>query len=363
MFSLFTAYQPTLFEIMGISRDGGKTKENSDNETTDPKEDQDEYDNTVGNIGKELESLGDKIDGVGVGVDDDNEVQIEYVPERECDDRIHRLAWNNGARDNTNIINEETGTTSGSIFETILQMTQEDQDIVDDDNTKEEKSLPLWDDLFESKNGRNSEASKVDTEVGLDDLLGLFEDGATDSSKDSCSVQSSSQDEKPRIDMSLLSQGAQVVANEMVSSFSSREKTPATLEHSCPNWKENIYFALLQKDPNDIQEALVNVRQSRIRMQAQRKIILDAWEGKNVALEVFESALKKSAARLNSDDSSTSQQNGDAGFMTQDNQNENDNDNDSDNILTQREEGDQYSQTKNELTARPGESSQSSCIN
>ena len=92
----------------------------------------------------------------------------------------------------------------------------------------------------------------------------------------------------------------------------------------------------MQKDPNEIQEALENVRLSRIRMQAQRKRILDAWECKNVALEVFETALKTSAARLNSN-LSPSQQNGDAGFMTQVYQDEDDN------ILTQTEEGDSSS--------------------
>jgi len=321
---------------MGISRNGGKTKENIENDVADPKEGQDKYNNTAGNIGKDPESLGDKDD---VDDDDGDDVQTEYIPERECDDRIHRLEWNNGARDD---INEETFATSGSIFDTILQMTQEHQDGIDADTTKDEKLLPLWDDLFESKNKKGgAEATGVDAEAGLEDLLDLFGDGATTDSinDDSCSVQSSSEDENQKIDMSLLSQGAQLVANQMVSRFSSRgENTTATLlERSCPNWKENIYFALMQKDPNEIQEALENVRLSRIRMQAQRKRILDAWECKNVALEVFETALKTSAARLkNSDDSCPSpsqQQNGDAGFIaTQVHQDEDD-----DNILTQTE--------------------------
>eukprot|EP00536_Pseudo-nitzschia_multiseries_P016185 jgi/Psemu1/312877/fgenesh1_kg.1042_\ len=76
------------------------------------------------------------------------------------------------------------------------------------------------------------------------------------------------------------------------------------LERSCPNWKENIYFALSQKDPVDITQALESVRESKMHIQAQKKRILDAWESKNAALELFETALKRSADRLKSNGAS-----------------------------------------------------------
>ena len=305
------AYQPTLFEVMGISRDNDKTKQNIDNDVSDAKESQ--CKGKAGILGNEINPLFNEENNEN-DVDDDD-LRTEYVPERECNDRIHRLEWNNGARDNTN---EEIGTPSGSIFDTILTMTQEHEGGTDDSNMKEDKPVPLWDDLFESKHDDKSKP-RADVEAGLDDLLGLFGDGGTRLSKnDSNSIESSSEDEN-RVDVSLLSQDAQAVANELVSTFSSREKNRIeAMERSCPNWKENINFALMQKDPEDISEALENVRESRMRMQAQRKRILDAWESKNAAMEVFETALKHSAARLKSDLLLASHgKNGDAGFTTQ----------------------------------------------
>merc|ERR1712238_401253 len=119
---------------------------------------------------------------------------------------------------------------------------------------------------------------------------------------------------KSPVEMSLLSQDAQAIARQMISSFSSASE--AALQRSCPNWKENIHFALLQKDPNEINEALENVRRSKMRMRVAKQKLLVAWESKNVTLEVFESALIKSAARLNSD-SSTSGHEDDAEILMQ----------------------------------------------
>lgn len=298
---------------MGISRDNGKTKQNTDNNVSDAEEDQSKGNTeTLGNGIIPLfneESNENDID------DDDNDLPTEYVPERECNGRIHRLEWGNGARDNTN---EEIGVTSGSIFDTILTMTQEHEDGTNDSNTKKDKPVPLWDDLFESRDDGKSKP-RADVEAGLDDLLGLFGDGDEEtylSKNDSNSVESSSKDENS-VDVTLLSQGAKAVANELVSTFSSREKnTIEAIERACPNWKENIYFALMQKDPKDISEALENVRESRMRMQTQRKRILDAWESKNAAMEVFETALKRSAALSKSDSSLAShEENNDAGWF------------------------------------------------
>jgi hypothetical protein len=283
--------------MMGIPRDSDKTEQNTDNNG-------DQCDYNMRNIDEERISLDAEKCGDGDG---DGDVPIEYVPERECDDRIHRLEWSNDA---TNSTDEDTGIASGSIFDTVLRMTQEHHDEIDNVNTRKGKPLPLWDDLFESKN-RGDEKAKADTEAGLDDLLCLFEDGATDDShgenNDSDSVQTS-KDEQHRIDSSLLSQGAQEVANEVISGVLSREKTAATLEGSCPNWKENIYFALIQKDPNEIRKALENVQESRMRMQAQKAQLLKAWECKHAALEVFETALKTSFDRSNPNFSSAVQE-------------------------------------------------------
>lgn len=288
--------------MMGIPRDSEKTKQNTDSNG-------DQCDNTMANIGEERVSLNAEEYGDG----DDN-MPTEYVPERKCDARIHRLEWNNNGE--TNSTDEDTEIPSGSIFDTVLRMTQDHHDEIDNHvNTRKGKPLPLWDDLFESKNRGDEKAKAADTEAGLDDLMCLFEDDVvTEDSNgdghDSDSVQTSNKDDQHRIDVSLLSQGAQEVANEVISGVLSREKTAVSLEDSCPNWKENVYFALTQKDPNDIRNALENVQQSRMRMQAQKEQLLKAWECKHAALEVFETALKTSFDRSNPNVSDTPSANG-----------------------------------------------------
>jgi hypothetical protein len=287
----FTAYQPTLFEMMGIPRDSDKTKQNTDRNG-------DQCGNTMANIGEERVSLNaEEYEG------GDDDTPTEYVPERKCDDEIHRLEWNKNGE--TNSTDEDSGIPSGSIFDTVQRMRHDRHDDIDNHmNTRKGKPLPLWDDLFEPKNSRDKKEKAADIEAGLDDLLCLFEDdGVTgDSNEDTnCldSVQSSNKDEQHQIDVALLSQGAQEVAKGVISGVLSREKTATSLESSCPNWKENVYFALTQKDPSDIRNALENVQQSRMRMEAQKEQLLKAWECKHAALVVFETALKTSFDRSN----------------------------------------------------------------
>jgi hypothetical protein len=323
---VFEAYQPTLTQMMGFSNNSEKSKENTCSEVTDITNDADKdakNGETIESISKAQDTLDvvdDNDDGERKGEEDD--IPTEYVPERECADQIQRFERNGDTRDT----NDEMMTTYGSIWDTILPMTQEQQIVAVSKN--EANSLSRykspWDELFaqgdedpEAGLDYLSASGDEDPEAaGLDDLLGLFEDGAEYPVDVSCFVQNRGNENNP-VDMHLLSQGAQVVASELISNFSSTDKTKATLlQRSCPNWKENISFALLQKDPNEIQDALENVRQSKMRLQATRQKILDAWESKNVALEVFESALVKSAARLKVD-TSTSNQETDGGFLTQ----------------------------------------------
>ena len=282
----FAAYQPTLFEIMGIPREGDKIKRNSDSGVTCTKEEQ--HDDNAGNSDEEATPL--EIEGNDNDHDDDDGFCSAYIPEREYDDRIHRLEWNNGARDRND---DETGVASGSILNTVLPVKQNQRDGMAIAATGEHKPLSFWDDLFDAKI-RGDNKTKPDTGAGLDDLLCLFEDEVTAGSESS----DKGSGEASSVDLSVLSQDARVAAKELVTAFSSRGKTTEALERSCPNWKENICFAMLQKDPNEVREALENVQNSRMRMRAEKERMLRSWECKNTALEVFEKALKASSARL-----------------------------------------------------------------
>jgi len=323
VFHKVPTYQPTLTQIMGFSNNSEKTIKNISGEVAVPSKDVDRNDDDGDGdiIENQCIAQGLLYDDEDEDDKDDN-IQTEYVLEREYVEQIQRFERNGGIRG----INDEIMATSGSIWDTVLPMAQKQHDGIATGNMNEANSLPRskypWDELFEGFKDKDAKALSdelsvsvdQDPEAGLDDLLDLFENRAENPADDFCTVQSIG--DKNPVDISLLSQDAQAVASQMISSFSSAEKTEAALQRSCPNWKENIYFALLQKDPNEIQEALENVRHSRMRMRATKQKILVAWESKNVTLEVFESALIKSASRLNSD-SSTSGHEDDAVILMQ----------------------------------------------
>jgi len=319
VFHKVPTYQPTLTQLMGFSNNSEKNIGNISGEVADPSKDVDRDDgdgDTIENKYKAQDLLYDDEDED----DEDDTVQTEYVMEREYVEQIQRFERNGGIRGK----NDKIMATSGSIWDTVLPLTQKEHDGIATGNMSEANSLSRsrypWDELFEGFKDKDAKALSDelsisvdrDPEAGLDDLLDLFENGAENPVDDYCTSQSIG--DKNPVEMSLLSQDAQAVARQMISSFSSASE--AALQRSCPNWKENIYFALLQKDPNEIQEALENVRHSKMRMRVAKQKILVAWESKNVTLEVFESALIKSAARLNSD-SSTSGHEDDAEVLTQ----------------------------------------------
>ena len=88
------------------------------------------------------------------------------------------------------------------------------------------------------------------------------------------------------------------------------EKTKI-IQSECPNWDENILFALHQQCPTDTQHALDNVKKKRCRIQK----LIDVWivlQHKDSVLELFELVLLQSLSNFdqgalegcdNSDDS------------------------------------------------------------
>jgi hypothetical protein len=145
-------------------------------------------------------------------------------------------------------------------------------------------SITKWDDLFAGKENMADGGR-------LDDLLDLL--GGDDDSS-----QHQAEDDSQRIDMSMLSQGGRVVAEEIYSRAMTKKEL---LDVACPSWKENVAFTLRQKDPDAILNALDNVRESRYRMERTKQLILEAWERQNAALELFEATLVASANRLHSE--------------------------------------------------------------
>ncbi len=84
---------------------------------------------------------------------------------------------------------------------------------------------------------------------------------------------------------------------EQHNSHATARKKLALLEEACPHWKENVCFALHQKDPKDVREALRNVQERREQvLHIQRTL-----DKQHAVLEVYELALTESLGRLKDD--------------------------------------------------------------
>jgi hypothetical protein len=213
--------------------------------------------------------------------------QSEYVQEREYHDvisRVHRI----GTTESDDFPND----VSFSLWDVIAPMTQDAEATTKNDHgLQQERSIlkSKWDDLFTSEEDINDDSFK--------DLWNLFDDDDDDDDDDQEGKKASttSCDRKEELGSTLLlSPGAQAVAENIISNFDSKRDM---LDKSCPNWQENIMFALRQDDDDDIEPAIENVKKCRDRMLKLRETFLLAWEGQNTALEVFETALEASARR------------------------------------------------------------------
>jgi hypothetical protein len=97
----------------------------------------------------------------------------------------------------------------------------------------------------------------------------------------------------------MLLQGAQDVVQEMWSDIETDDAKRERLEKAAPEWKdsEHIVFSFHEKDPTTIEEALSNIKLKRVRLDAMKKLLLDAWESEDTALHVFQEALEFSGVR------------------------------------------------------------------
>lgn len=99
------------------------------------------------------------------------------------------------------------------------------------------------------------------------------------------------------ISLSMLSQGAREAVKDMWSDVEKDKEKLARLQKAVPEWKENIAFSFHQKDTVAIEEALTIIREKRHRMNIMKKLLFEAWEREDTALEVFEETLASSATR------------------------------------------------------------------
>lgn len=264
--------------------------------------------------------------------EDEDDVPFEYVPEQpNMEDTINRVVWKPDNR------NHGEDHKQDKTLDAIPLLTQRDiqnqQHTVDDGGQTwslyrrltdpvrfgfTASTSSSWDDLF------GCEEEVFRKEGGLDDLLDLFhsesatmafhdDDVNTEAGRKNNSSSNILQADAPTT-LSMLSPVANRIARDLISKFSdnsienvNEKKKVKAIEMVCPNWKENITFALVQKDPTTIQQALQSLREYRESIKVMTQRIQDTLERRCMALDMYETALEASAARLTT--ASTTRQN------------------------------------------------------
>jgi hypothetical protein len=133
-----------------------------------------------------------------------------------------------------------------------------------------------WDRLFHE----NSD------DFGVDHLLGLL----GESSKGIEDTDSLSQ--------SSLSTRGRLLVDAVTDRICSNATKRVAIERVCPNWKENVIFAMCQRDETEVSEALKNLREAQAKLHRAKEEILKSIERQQVALGVFEEALQQSLSRF-----------------------------------------------------------------
>ena len=148
-----------------------------------------------------------------------------------------------------------------------------------------------WDRLFHEETD----------DLGVDHLLGLL--GST---QEECVPSPESEkvgDKVPALSMmsqSSLSTRGRSLAEEITDQICADERKRAAVERVCPNWKENVAFAMGRKNEADVSEALQNVRDTQAKLRQAKLQILQNIERQEAALGIFEESLQQSLTRFSS---------------------------------------------------------------
>jgi hypothetical protein len=281
---LLVEYQSTLTQLLGCR--SKKTEESNDNQETE-----------VG-LPEKTKTSDPEEDLISISSEppapEDDLGPIEYVKSPEVEGKIHRVAWRQGSTANDSVGSQVLrGPSAWGALTTIA----EEGDILSAEDSfcyvgNNDNFGSAWDRLFTDEKEVN--------DGGMDHLLGLLQTQAGGLSQMPEATQSEAMraSQGAPINLSMLSQGRQSLAVEIEGNISSNKQKLAALQKACPNWKENVTYALHQQDEDHVREALEKVRKSRERMAETRRKILEAWERQQVALDVFETALNASLTRI-----------------------------------------------------------------
>jgi len=292
-----TGSQPTLTQMLGVSKKE-PTEESSKegcevleilSESFDP-DDANQQQKKDGSD-KESESLADD----EKQSDDDAIDSVLNDSDSEESVPCHRVTWKNGSCNGTTHASDGQEKTSeasawGALLTTALKAEQEGH------YQSGFNRLFAGDSVSDSVNGHD--------EPGLGHLLELF--GSPSSCQSSPAKimfgtpsPSEKTDNTSPVDLSMLTQRGKALAEDIQSGIATDGAKVADLQVACPEWKENIAYAMNQRDPAILQGALDKVKQSKERMARMKESFLKAWQQQQDVLDLFEMSLNQSRDRLN----------------------------------------------------------------
>jgi DEK C terminal domain len=138
----------------------------------------------------------------------------------------------------------------------------------------------LWDRIFDDP--KEAEALTLEQlETMLDDFLPPA----------SIAMKSS------QVDVSMLTQRGQLIANEITGRVNLSPGRVERLASACPEWEENVLFALRQGSAGDVRSALEGIAEAKAKLLRCKEAILKAIEAQDDVLSVFSEALTASLTR------------------------------------------------------------------
>jgi hypothetical protein len=268
MFSFAQSFQPTLTQMFS----GGKkaqtettedenldTFESANLETIEEEPDGEQVVDFDVEAASNLSIVMDAEDASMLASDEEDGESSEGV---EVD--AHRTEWKGGAENSSPVVSRP------SIWRSLMTGGVE----------------CTWDRLFDE--------DVEDESTGIDHLLDMLDDPNND---ESVSISPTVQAATP-VQMEMLSQRGQLLAEEILGRIESDNDKVEILEAACPNWKENIIFALFQQESEDVHEALERVKRSKAKLLRVKQEIMESAQRQEAVLNVFEDALRTSLSRV-----------------------------------------------------------------
>lgn len=248
-----------------------------------------------------------------VDVDGEEDSVVDDEPEPEPVDRIHRLSWRNGIKveDQSPLVRGSGAwsalTTTNKSSSTALVESNPYSPLSSTSPTRghggslfptPERYNCAWDTLF-----MDDVVDDTDDDARIDQLLDLFEN---DSISEPSAARAPTQEgftQESQLDARILTQRGESVAESIESEITSDPLRLQSIEAVCPQWRDNIRYALAQRGETDIRKALERVQRSMETLQRTKEKVSTVWKRQEIVLQLFETAMLASLSRLESDES------------------------------------------------------------